>query len=252
MGKNIAQTLGISERDFGIYRLLNSFGQMPASTVATRLQMNRTTVFSALRRLIDKGLVCEIPKKNVTWFAATDAEQIFRQGKERLQEETDRVANLQKIVAVLHQEKGLQSTRPGVTFYEGEEGIISLFAHTLTLSKQQCSFLTLEKLPPKILQYLQTDYIQEKITQHVTSRVLVPESERARKYCQLDSEGNRETRLLPRSTIFETEFVIAKNHVALIDFQTPAIGVLIESTRIAKTMQSVFELVWQNATVSTK
>lgn len=247
MEKNIAQTLGISERDFGIFRLLNAYGEMPASTVATRLKMNRTTVFSALRRLIEKGLVCEIPKKSVTWFAATEAEQILRRGKEHLEAEAERVAKLQELVSLLHQEQGLQSSRPRVSFYEGEEGIISLFAHSLQLAKKQCAFLTLEQIPPKILHYLQTGYITEKIAQKVTSRVLLPESARARKYARLDSEGNRTTRLVPTKTIFETEFVITDEQVALIDFASPGIGVLIESPQIARTMQSIFELVWQHA-----
>ncbi len=242
---DISETLGISERDFGIYRLLNAYGAMPASTIAARLKMNRTTVFSALRRLVERGLVCEIPKKGVTWFAATDAEQIHRQGKEQLQKETDRVQSLHKVVELLNTEKGTGTNRPSVTFYEGEDGIVSLFAQSLTLSKEQCAFLTLEQMPAKILAYLQQEYIEEKLNQDVHSRVLIPDSPRARKYRKLDKDGNRETRLVPSSAEFQTEYIIAEDHVALVDFHPPCIGVLIESPHIAKTMRSVFELVWK-------
>lgn len=241
---DIAAVFGISERDFQIYRLLNAYGAMPASTLATRLKMNRTTVFSALKRLAEKGLVYANPKKSGTLFAAVEPEQILRQRQDDLRREEALIAKLAEATAKLSQEKGLSRNKPSVAFFEGEEGVISLFESTLALSKKQEAFLTLEKIPPRILHYLQGDFIAAKKKQGVFSRVLIPEGERAHKYRALDQAGNRETRLVKAEAPFETEIIIAGTHVALVDFESPCIGVLIESPRIAATMHAVFALVW--------
>jgi sugar-specific transcriptional regulator TrmB len=243
MNHHYASLLGLTDRDYQIFCLLNAYGAMPASTVATRLQMNRTTVFSAMRRLIDKGLVFEIPKKGGSYFSAVEPNDLLRKGQQRVDDEEKRFSLLKTLSKQLEAEKGKAGNRPAVSFFEGENGIIALFQKTLTLGKQQEAFLTLDKIPKAILKYLVDDYIAEKRKQKVQSRVLIPDCPRARKYKTLDFEGNRETKFVPKGTAFETELVCCGDALALIDFDGP-IGVLIESKTIAATFRSTFELVW--------
>lgn len=242
----LSDILGLSPRDFSIFRLLNSMGAMPASSVAVRLKMNRTTVFSALRRLIEKGLVYEIPRAGGKYFSAVAPREILRQAEERVEEEKRRIPLLSALVEDLSREQGQFGDRPGVSFFEGENGVISLFQKTLSLGTKQEAFLTLEKIPPEILRYLMSEYIAEKKRFGVMSRVLVPAGIRSEKYRQLDEEGNRTTRFVPENTAFETEIILSDSHVALIDFHAP-IGVLIESPSIAVTLRSAFDLLWNSA-----
>jgi sugar-specific transcriptional regulator TrmB len=81
--KNLSSILGIPERDLVIFRLLNSLGAMPASSVASRLGMNRTTAFSALRRLGERGLVFEIPKKSGNYFSAVEPDRLLREAEKK-------------------------------------------------------------------------------------------------------------------------------------------------------------------------
>jgi sugar-specific transcriptional regulator TrmB len=200
--KNLSSILGIPERDLVIFRLLNSLGAMPASSVASRLGMNRTTAFSALRRLGERGLVFEIPKKSGNYFSAVEPDRLLREAEKKVLEEKKKFSMLTEFAKELETERNQDSARPAVSFYEGENGIISLFQKTLLLGSEQSAFLTLEKFPNKVKEYLMKDYIAQKKKRGVQSRVLIPESSRAKKYRSLDFEGNRETRFCSQRFYF--------------------------------------------------
>lgn len=236
--------LGIAQKDYEIFTLLNELGALPASTVATRLHINRTTAFSALKRLIEKGLVFEVPSSPATLFAAIEPQQIIDKAERDIARQTRELSVLSLFAKELIRKRGRGAAIPQLSFYEGEEGIISLFEKTLSLGKEQCAFLTLEKIPAKILKYLTHDYITQKKKKQVFSRVLVPQSARAKKYAALDESGNRETRFVPKDSPFETEILISGNTIVLFDFRGP-IGVCIESEALANTLKTVFELVWE-------
>lgn len=236
--------LGIAQKDYEIFTLLNELGALPASAVATRLHINRTTAFSALKRLIEKGLVFEIPSSPATLFSAIEPQQIIDRVKRDIARQTRELSVLSLFAKELIRKRGQGAAIPQLSFYKGEEGVISLFEKTLSLGKEQCAFLTLEKIPKKILQYLTHDYISQKKKKKVYSRVLLPESDRAKKYATLDSNGNRETRFIPKNSVFETEILLCEKSIALFDFRGP-IGVYIESEPLTKTLKTIFELLWK-------
>lgn len=236
--------LGIAQKDYEIFLLLNELGALPAAAVATRLHINRTTAFSALKRLISKGIVFEVPSTPATLFAAIEPQQIVEKAEREIKKQTRELSVLSLFAKELTRKRGRGAALPQLSFYEGEEGVIALFEKTLSLGKEQSAFLTIEHIPKKILQYLTHDYISQKKKKKVFSRVLVPHSERAQKYASLDEAGNRETRFIPDETAFETEILITEKSIALFDFRGP-IGVYIESEALAKTLKSVFDLLWE-------
>jgi hypothetical protein len=60
---------------------------------------------------------------------------------------------------------------------------------------------------------------------------------------QKDKEQLRETRLVPNID-FETEINIYSDKVSLISFRKPYAAVIIEDPAIAKTLKSIWELIW--------
>ncbi len=219
-------------------------GALPASSIASRLGINRTTVFSSLKRLQEKDLIYAIPKKGGTFFAVFDSQQLEHNAKTKLKAEEQRCTQMIEMVKNLEQEKVSGGVLPKVAFFEGENGIISLFRKTLVPNTTQQAFLTLEKISPQILHFLQTEFIEEKKAKHVFSKVLIPKTQRTMHYQTLDTESNRETRFVPSSSMFETEIIIGQDSLALIDFREGGLGVFIESRPLTNTLRSVFQLLW--------
>jgi len=220
-------------------------GALPASSIASRLGINRTTIFSSLKRLQEKDLVYALPKKGGTFFAVFDANQLEHNTKTKLKAQEQEYSQMIDMVKNLEQEKISGGILPKVTFFEGENGIISLFRKTLVPHSTQEAFLTLEKIPKKILQFLHSEFIEEKKSKHVFSKVLIPKNERSMHYQTLDKQSNRDTRFVQPSFHFETEIIIGSTFLALIDFKEGGLGVYIESVPLANTMKSIFHLCWE-------
>ncbi len=242
---HIQDVLELNNTDFTVLQFLNRMGALPVSSLAKRTDINRTTVFSSVKRLKQKGLIYEIPKKGVTFFAVVEKENIVRQAEEKLKNEQEKFQKILDFTATLEMEKNSLSIAPKVAFFEGEEGIINLFQKTLQKNAEQKVFLTLDKIPEKILHFLKTSFIETKKKKNVFSQVLIPQSERASFYSSLDQKDNRETRFVPENSLFETEIIISNNAVALIDFKEGGIGVLIESEGISKTLTTIFDMLWK-------
>lgn len=241
---SVPDLLGISAKDFELFRTLLKTGSLPASGIALKMGINRTTIFSALTRLQKKGLVYSVPKKGTTFFAAVDPENLVTTAKRRLQEEEENLWKMSEFVKVLLAERSALVAPPHTAFFEGEDGIIALFRKMLSISPAQEVFLTLEKIPPKILDYLKKDFLLEKKRKKVFSRILIPKSPRAEKYQHSDANGNRETRFVPEKTAFETEIILADSSIAMIDYRDNGMGVFIESAPLANTLRASFELLW--------
>lgn len=243
---SLPDLLGINETDFQIFRFLITMGALPASSLATRLNINRTTIFSSLKRLQEKNLIYAIPKKGGTFFAVYDSHQLENNAKTQLKEQEHQYIQMIEMVKQLEEQKVSGGMLPKVAFFEGENGIISLFRKMLVPNTTQQAFLTLEKIPSKILNFLHSDFIEEKKEKNVFSQVLIPQSERSEHYQRLDTNANRETRFVPPQTKFETEIIIGASSLALIDFKEGGIGVYIESGPLCATMKAAFELLWNN------
>lgn len=236
----------INETDVSVFRILTQMGSLPASSIALRLGVNRTTIFSSLKRLQEKELVHEIPKKGGSFFISLSEEQLQSLSLQKKKERDRQYEDFLQTIPLIYSDQAQGNHLPKVVFFEGEKGIITLFKRSLTISSVQHAFLTLERIPKSILNFLHNDFIIEKKEKGVFSKVLVPKCERSIKYQQLDTHANRVTKLVPEKTLFETEIIISGNTVSIIDFRNGGIGVFIESEYVANTMRSIFFLIWNS------
>lgn len=241
--KNI---LGLNDKDIEIYRDLFQFGPSAASTIAARTRIDRTTVYAVLKRLINKGVIVKTIKNETSIFVALKPNVFEQQLRNDIAIQEKKLNSLQDLIPQLLSFQQESGSRPTIQIFEGPSSITSLYEQLLHSSKKQDAFLTIEKLPSTLKNYLIKDYIEQKLRLKVKSRVLVEDSQRAQQYKLLDQKANRQTKLLPKGDFpFETEIIIGENdEVAIIDFRQELIGVFIKSSSIRKTLKRIFDLLW--------
>ncbi len=235
----------LNSKDADVYLDLLQYGASVASTISTRTQIERTSVYSALKRLIQKGLVAYHFKKQIQHYTAVPPEVLNRLIEDELQEVTDKKEDLKSMMPDLKKLISSQESSPEIEFFEGLEGVVTLYEHMLSTGKTHCAFLTVENLPKSIRPYLTKAYIQNKIAKGVRSKVIVSDSPRAKRYKELDKTGNRTTKILPKSFLpFETEIIIGEKDVAIIDLENRFLGIYLKSKSIRNTLQALFETLW--------
>lgn len=244
---HILRELEINQKDIDVYIDLIEHGHSAASTIAVRTHIDRTTTYSVLKRLMNKGFIVKSTQNGITRYAALDPDVLEEKIVRDIEEKKRSLKNIQSFLPKIVTIKNQQNPRPSIQIFEGANGVISLYEFMLKNNKKQDAFLTIEKLPAPLKKYLTKDYIKKKVALGVKSRVLVQESARSRAYKKLDHKGNRNTKIIPKDQFpFETEIILGDHHIAIIDFQKELVGALINSKPTCNTLRALFELIWNN------
>jgi sugar-specific transcriptional regulator TrmB len=245
--EQIAKIFNLNEKDTMVYLDLLKFGSSAASTISARTNIDRTTVYSVLKRLCKRGIVVEAPDRDKSLFLALDPNVFTSKIQSEIHRKQDELKMIESVIPDLRKLQNQFSGVPIFQIFQGEEAVISLYDQMVEKGTQQDAILTLQKLPSNIKRYLMKDYIDKKLKRKLSSRVLIEDSSRAKKYKVLDYKSNRKTKLVPEGVHkFETEIIITDtDEVAMIDFQKDIVGVLIKSSTIHSTIKAVFDLVWK-------
>lgn len=241
------EILNLNSKDVAVYLNLLQFGPSAVSTIAARTNIERTTAHAVLKRLSKRGFVARTSKEKTSLFAALDPEIFEEKAMRGLEQKKADLRMIQSFIPQLQNIEYRDTNRPSIQVFEGAEGVISLYELFLRTNKKQDAFLTIEKIPKPLRKYLTRDYMKNKISQNVQSRVLVENSPRAKRYKKLDGRANRTTKLIPKGHFpFETEIIIGDNReIAIVDFSKDIIGVLIRSASIRNTLSAIFNLLWR-------
>lgn len=237
---------GYNQNEIKVYIDLVAHGQSYASTVAVRTKLDRTTVYSILKKLSSQGIIVQTHIEGVNAYIALSPDVFLNKLDykiESLQAERRLTSDFIEQISQIQQTK---FDYPKIQIYEGEEAIISLYEGSLKDSDQQKAFLTLKNIPQKLKNYLQSSYIQQKITKNVQSQVLVADSSVARKYKEKDLTSNRETKLITKYPFeLHSELILfQQSKIAIIDFHKAPYGIVVQSSTLYKTMLTIFDCLW--------
>jgi len=239
----LLQKLGFSENETKIYLASLELGVSSAQDIAEKAKLKRTTAYSVLTYLINRGVVGKTKVKGKTRFLAEPPERLLLLIKEIEGGIKDALPELEAIY-------NKSEAKPKITFYEGVEGIKNVFEDTI------------REKPKEILMWLSDDYFKQlpgysaeyikrrtALNMHA-KRICTVNSIWHRKNQKRDVEELSETIAVPKE-MFDTniEVNVYNNKLAFMDFGEN-LGIIIESKAIADAMRQAYALSWKGAKVS--
>ncbi|KKP38947.1 MAG: transcriptional regulator [Candidatus Peregrinibacteria bacterium GW2011_GWF2_33_10] len=244
---NFLQNYGFNDTDIKIYLDIYKYGRSYASSIGHRTNIDRTTVYSALKRLIKKGFIIQTKSKDVTSYLALPTEIFLEKIDAEIQSAQQKKKIAQIFIDEISKLKTGHYAKPKINIYEGEESVINLYEQTLVPNSQQKAFLTIQKIPISLKNFLINKFIKTKISKNVKSEVLICDSERSRKYKSLDKISNRETKIITNHPFeLHSEIILFdKTKIAIIDFNDEIFGIFIESKTLYQTIETIFDCIWQ-------
>ena len=136
---NKLQKSGLSKNEANLYILLFKIGTQSASILARKLDIPRTTAGFYCESLYKKGLLSKSKKANMFLYSisSSDALILFLENQKKIEilRLNEQIKNAQDILPELQSFEGTSPTRPKVTFYEGVEGLRTVYNDTLTSSE---------------------------------------------------------------------------------------------------------------------
>ena len=236
--------LGLQDKKAKVYLACLELGSAAASDIATRAGIQRTTVYEILDFLGQKGLVSSTPKGHGTVFSAESPDHL-----QKLLHDQERM--LQKAMPELQTFFNAGKPRPKVRFYEGIEGVRTVFLDTITTKEGRLrAILSIADLHEFIGAQWFDDYTNQRIASGNKLFVIRSESREVGGIYPSSTKDNRELRLAPRGMEFALTQYLYDNKVALISTKKEGYGMIIESEDYYITQSNLFNLLWDISRVT--
>lgn len=250
--KEITDT-GLTKEQAAVYEVLLKLGESPASVIAKAIPsgttLSRPLVYKVLEELIGLDLTTKTdlagkiatftPKHPVAISKVIEAE------KDRIElTKKQFLATSGKLSSLFNLSVG----KPGVQFYEGEDGIWEVLMDSLAATEEILTYADLEAIA-KYIPALNAEYSTIREEKNVKKRGLVIDSPEARKFLKSYDGQVTHTKLISSTTDvfpFQTIVQIYDNKVTYITLTDEYLmGIIITDQFIANTHKYLFESLWK-------
>lgn len=252
MYTKIINKLGLSLVQSELLNSLLTLGPDKASNLAKKTKRPRGVAYKGLEELINLKLVSKSENlKKIAIYSAEHPsylESIIEQREKDLKREKEEFFNnLPDLVSAFN----LISNKPGVLFYEGEEGVKKVLMDTLTSNpeKKLYTFSDVASYADYLGEWNTNHYATQRKKLNVYEEVIIPDNKKALDYMK-GYKSNDITDILfidHKSYPFSTEINIYNNKVSFVTFRPDfMIGVIIENEDIFKSFLSIFKFIWDS------
>ena len=244
------EKLGLNQNQTAVYLTLLQMGQGQIQEIAETANQKRTTVYSILDHLIQKGLVNMIDKSQHREYFAENPEKIPGLIDREIENKKLEQQNIQEILPELASLYNSHATKPKIRTYEGLEGIKQVFDETLLLPKgtETLAFASYSVIKSHLKEYI-TGFIARRAAKGITQRCISEDTPEAREdLLKNDARDKRLTRLVNKDKfpISVDQINIFGNKIFIASYKD-MVAIVIESKPIATAMRSIFELAWLGA-----
>lgn len=240
--------LGLQDCEPDVYlTLLKTPGAQPASVIANRANLNRSTTYKALEKLVKKGIVTKTMKHGILCFMAEDPDKHLEHLLQKKRQNLESVS--QNLLSVLPDIKKMNREDlliPRMRLYEGIEGVKRVYEDTLVDGNTIYSMTDIKIVSGDILDFLESDYLPRRVEKQIQAYVITPKNSVSLLYKKKDPKSFRETRFLDQNQYpMEVEMNIYGEKTAFFSYKpNEMFGVILESSAIANTMKFIFTTCW--------
>lgn len=242
--------LGLSEKEAKVYLTLLELGEETVQSISRKSGVKRATVYVALERLSQLGLVSTVERGKKTLVVAQNPIEL----NNLLEEEQIQLDNKRKYMAdVTNRLLAVYNARedkPLVRYFEGRDGLIALerYGHDVPISDETMGISPID-LIEKYFPEQRSLAVKKRVDENMRSRLIythengeIPEN--------VNQGELREAVYLSKEEfpIDETIRIYPGWGVKIFNFDpNNFFGVVIQSANFAKNMQHFFELAWRGA-----
>lgn len=245
MHTDILRDYGLSEKEAQVYLTSLSLGSAPASSIARKMNENRVTVYSILKKFTSDGIAYSITKKNTTFYHVISPDDLLKNLEIKYTKFKEKLPELHAIA-------NLGWNKPKVQFFEGIEGLKQLYLDTLSSTIDGESFLWDQTMNNSIEERLYEKYLPERVKKWLKFRVIVANKEQSKYYYNVTKKDLIEKKYIPWLSFgIQGEIQLYwPNKVAIsMDHDDELSWLLIESKQFYTSMKNIFDFIRsQNAT----
>jgi len=241
------ERIGLNEKEASVYAALLECGEATAQELAVRSGLNRATTYIILEKLLRLGLVSRFSKQAKKFFKLESPQQIL-DFLEREKEEVEiKIKLAREMLPELEMFQTVTGEKAKVRFFEGKEDIKMIQQDIVRSNPKFVEEIYNINTALKHFPVSKNDHRQILRKKKMLGRAIaVYNPKEPIPYLPLLYKEGR--RYLPQNKIiFNAEFVIYNNKVAILSVKGEFMGIIIENNAIADGFRFLYELAWQGA-----
>jgi len=246
MLQHFLQDIGLNSDEAKVYLTALELGNKPASIIARKAEFKRVHTYLILGRLIKMGLASKQEKAGIIHFQMIEPEMLDRFLAKKESKLQDYRQRLKTLLPQFQSHKNPSVEMPKVSFYEGVEGLKTMYEDTLvgTESSVIYGFSDYPSVFSGMEGYVD-DYPARRVGQQTKNWIITTETEMARDYQKRNRKDMRDLRFIPKKYgRFATEVNVYQDKVSIMAFGAEKNGVIIENKAIADTMRVLWKVLW--------
>ena len=234
---NLLSALSISSMEGKVYLAALELGESTMQGLAKKSGVNRSTIYTFIDKLQNRGLIQESQKNKRRIYSAVSPDALVDMQR-------NKVEQLENLLPELLAVNNKSDKKPRVAFYEGFNGVEDVYKDMLREKKEIVAYEDLEDLKGELPKRMFEWFPKERARKNILIKAISRDTAFAREFSRHNTGLLRETKFIEGST-FKTDINIYGNKVALIDLQADApFAVIIENKNLAETMRAVWKQLW--------
>ena len=247
---------GFSDKEALVYLSLLELGGAYPSRIAEYSGLNRTTVYKILLNLSVRGLVNEIEKKSKLFYQIEKPDRFIKYAESKVRQAEESLDIVRSIIPEINELHGLLGDKPKITYYEGLEGITTIYEDHLAINKsyEMLAWADTSEIRGFLPKAFFDEYVKSKEKIGITTRGIIQDTVEGRQFNSI-RYGNIKKDLWPDIRFASKDkfpmtgeiVVYGKNKVSIVNFsKSNAIGTIIEDERIHNMMKTIFNMCWES------
>jgi sugar-specific transcriptional regulator TrmB len=232
---------GLSGHEARVYLAALSLGPTTILQISRESGVKRTTIYSTIESLKQKGLISIEPRGFKQVYVAEDPAKLELVFESRRQTLYDKLPELSALY-------NLQGGESVVKYYEGLESVKNIYESMLRDIRPREDYMVITdnerwyNLDPKYFE----KFLQKRARVNINIRVLLQNSEAARKHKQMEQVYNEKVKLLPPKVKLTTNLVLIPRRLMFHQLIPPITAIVIENKSAIKMQQEMFEILWDS------
>jgi len=237
MIKEITANTNMTDKEARLYIACLQSGQSTITPIAKQARLNRVSAYSIAEKLIAKGYFTTSRKGKITYFDATNPQDIYESINQRTQKLKQILPDLRR----LHK----NADHPNIRYFEGIDGVKALYLDSLNSSTEILNYANSEDLRNFWPNY-DEEYVLKRANKKIYLRGFAPNDTYGQRVHDTDTTYYRHIKLLPpQKALFHNETNIYDDKISLVSFKDRPMGIIIQNQELADTQRSIFELLWE-------
>jgi sugar-specific transcriptional regulator TrmB len=236
----ILQQNGFSEKEANVYLTVLAKGEVTIGQIATQSHINRTTVYSIVDGLEQKGIVFRFQKHSTTYISALSPRILV----ERFKSQADEA---QRVLPDLLDLAYASPLRPRLRFFEGVDGLKRIFDEFALSSTEPVGVTNYASMPQELLVYIRNHIVPTRKKRGISARFLLPDNELNREIQSRDEYALMQHRIrsFPWGDISVELSLFGTESVSFSSFKSDEMfGVIIDSRAMYDCLKNMFEMLW--------